>query len=72
MPPTISARSCWKSQGACLAGGFPARHDGNKSFVSLRDRIEAAGGKLRLASTPTGEFSLVAELNFSEIEQADG
>jgi signal transduction histidine kinase len=43
-----------------------------KSFVSLRDRIEAAGGKLRLASTPTGEFSLVAELNFSEIEQADG
>ena len=41
-------------------------------LVSLRDRIEAAGGKLRLASTPTGEFSLVAELNFSEIEQLDG
>jgi signal transduction histidine kinase len=41
-------------------------------LVSLRDRIEAAGGKLRLASTPTGEFSLVAELNFSEIEQTDG
>jgi len=42
------------------------------SLVGLRDRIEAAGGKLRLASTPTGEFSLVAELNFSEIEQAGG
>jgi len=42
------------------------------SFISLRDRIEAAGGKLRLASTATGEFALVAELNFSEIEQSSG
>jgi signal transduction histidine kinase len=42
------------------------------SFVGLRDRIEAAGGKLRLASTATGEFALVAELNFSEIEQSGG
>jgi signal transduction histidine kinase len=40
--------------------------------VGLRDRIEAAGGKLRLASTATGEFALVAELNYSEIEQSGG
>jgi glucose-6-phosphate-specific signal transduction histidine kinase len=42
------------------------------SFAGLRDRIEAVGGKLRLASTPTGEFSLVAELNVSDIELAGG
>ena len=42
------------------------------SFARLRDRIEAVGGKLRLASTPTGEFSLVAELNVSDIELAGG
>jgi signal transduction histidine kinase len=50
----------------------PAAATAANSLVRLRDRIEAAGGKLRLASTPTGEFSLVAELNFSEIEQAGG
>jgi signal transduction histidine kinase len=42
------------------------------SFAGLRDRIEAVGGKLRLASTPTGEFSLVAELNVPDIELAGG
>jgi signal transduction histidine kinase len=42
------------------------------SFVGLRDRIEAAGGKLQLASTATGEFALVAELHFAEIEQSGG
>jgi signal transduction histidine kinase len=42
------------------------------SFAGLRDRIEAVGGKLRVASTPTGEFSLVAELNVPDIELAGG
>jgi len=42
------------------------------SLATLRDRIEAVGGKLRLASTPTGEFALVAELNVSDIEMTGG
>src|SRR5262245_398423 len=57
---------------ASPAANIPQSSAQTTSFVSLRDRIEAAGGKLRLASTATGEFALVAELNFSEIEQSGG
>jgi signal transduction histidine kinase len=39
---------------------------------SLRDRIEAIGGKFKCASTPSGELSLVAELSVSDMEMAGG
>jgi hypothetical protein len=57
---------------AASAANSPQNSALTPSFVGLRDRIEAAGGKLRLASTATGEFALVAELNYSEIEQSGG
>jgi signal transduction histidine kinase len=57
---------------AAPAADLPQAAQHTTRFVSLRDRIEAAGGKLRLAPTATGEFALVAELNFSEIEQSGG
>jgi signal transduction histidine kinase len=81
LPPDTQAQSrrLYAAYDQCkivleVTGGSasPAAATAANSLVRLRDRIEAAGGKLRLASTPTGEFSLVAELNFSEIEQAGG
>ena len=60
--------------GGRASGAAEPLHTGNKShsFAGLRDRIEAVGGKLKFASTPTGEFSLVAELNVPDIELAGG
>jgi len=60
--------------GGC--GGLETDHQlGNgkcHKLTSLRDRIEALGGKFRLESMPDGGLLLVAELNFAEMEPASG
>jgi signal transduction histidine kinase len=42
------------------------------AFGNLRDRMEAIGGRLRLAPAPGGEFSVIAEFSFAEMEAAGG
>lgn len=41
-------------------------------FQSLRDRIDAAGGQFSVVQTPSGDLSLIVELNFAPGELADG
>jgi signal transduction histidine kinase len=41
-------------------------------FNNLRDRIEAVGGEYKIAATPDGGLSLVAELSVSDMELARG
>jgi signal transduction histidine kinase len=41
-------------------------------FGSLRDRVEAIGGRLNLVTLPAGGVSLIAELSFSDLELARG
>jgi len=62
-----------------IAGGQWRLNAGSQSLATnspdlerLRDRIESVGGKVAIASTPTGGFSLIAELGFADMELAGG
>jgi signal transduction histidine kinase len=49
--------------------GHPQSHPiSNATLRTLRSRIEAIGGDLSFGSTPAGGRSLVAELNFSDMD----